>query len=551
MKVERDRRASAGAAGGLRPATAGGRPPSRRALADWAVGAGVVVACAVVQLAFRQGPQPFDPAKYFRTAVDFPDVPADLWTLRIGLVAPVRLAVLVFGPSEAALYAVPFAVGLVLAAAVYGTMLLLFGDRLLGALAALVTVLGNDFLLRSSAILPDTTAAATFTTGIFFLVLGAGRRGRWPPAASAACAGLLFGWTYLIREFSPILLPAVAVTFVLLRYPLRRVAVVAGAALAAASLELVYGAVRHGDAFIHSRMLLTREDRPAGEGAGLALVREQLDGLLDTLAVFPRLVLAWDSGWAVLLLVAIFATALATRFRERRLWLLGAWFLSFWLTMALLGLASLPSGRWLLNVTSVRYWLPLFPALAMGAFAGIAFLFRGRVKVLGVSGAHAAAVALAGLVLGPGLVDFGRCADRQPWPNDPAERWHDLRSWLAGSEAERFDLLWTDRDTFRLLPAYTGSWTGATAELPASGEPEGGLLLVHKDRLTPADQPRLDALRRGRTPVFASGDGEMILLAETAAVDGDFSPPPTWWRLDPAVFAAEPGTCGLRPYRPW
>src|SRR6186997_910864 len=52
-----------------------------RLYADWGVGTLVVLICAAVQYTFRQGPLPFDPAKYFQTAVDFPDVPADLWTL--------------------------------------------------------------------------------------------------------------------------------------------------------------------------------------------------------------------------------------------------------------------------------------------------------------------------------------------------------------------------------------------------------------------------------------------------------------------------------------
>ncbi len=114
-------------------------------LLDWLAGGLVLVVYAIVQLLLLQGPRPFDTAKYFDTAVDFPDIPADLWTMRIGLVAPVRAAVLALGPSEAALYAVPLAAGLLLAAAVYGTMLLLFGDRVVAAGASLVAVGTESF----------------------------------------------------------------------------------------------------------------------------------------------------------------------------------------------------------------------------------------------------------------------------------------------------------------------------------------------------------------------------------------------------------------------
>jgi hypothetical protein len=521
------------------------------AILDWAVAGLVLLVVAVAQLVFRQGPQPFDPAKYFQTAVDFPDAPADHWTLRIGLVAPVRLAVLVFGPSEAALYAVPFAAGLLLAGAVYGTMLLLFRDRLLAAAAALVTALSNDFLLRSGAILPDTAATATFTAGIFLFVLGARQRGRTGIAA-AASAGVLFGLTYLIREFSPILLPVVVAAGLLLRCPLRRAAVVAGAAVATAALELVYGLVQHGDPLVHVRLLLSWEERPSGSvEPGTVLVRDQLDSLLDTLAVFPRLVLAWDTGWALLGLVAIFLVALVVRFRDRRLWLLGAWAGGYWLAMALLGLGSLPSGRWLLNITSVRYWFPLFPALVMGAFAGIGLLLpRHRRLVGGVTAAHAAAVAAAALFLGPGLAEFERCADREAWPNDTRERWYELRSWFATPGADEFAVLATDPETLRLVPAFTSTtfgrplWRGTVTALPVDLDRYDVLVLVHRARLGESEEPLIDELTRGRVPVFASGDGEMILLAGESAEAAAVPSLPQPKRAP----AAERGTCGTRPY---
>ena len=132
---------------------------------DLAVGAAVLLVYAAAQILLLQGPHPFDPARYFQAAVRFPHLAVDLWTLRIGLVVPVRLAVLAFGPSEASLYTVPVAMGLLLTAAVYGSMLVLFHDRVVAASTALATVLNAVFLYRSSLLFPDTAAAATFTAG--------------------------------------------------------------------------------------------------------------------------------------------------------------------------------------------------------------------------------------------------------------------------------------------------------------------------------------------------------------------------------------------------
>src|SRR5688500_11221471 len=116
------------------PATSETRPSAwrragrlvRDAPPDYMLGGAILGVYLVLQLWLLEGPRPLDSAKYFDTAVDFPNVPVDLWTLRIGLIASVRAAVLVFGPSEAALYAVPIAAGVLLSAAVYGIMLLLF-----------------------------------------------------------------------------------------------------------------------------------------------------------------------------------------------------------------------------------------------------------------------------------------------------------------------------------------------------------------------------------------------------------------------------------------
>jgi hypothetical protein len=157
--------------------------------ADWAVGGIVVAVYAIVQLLLLQGPRPHDPALYFQTAAAFPDVPATVFTLRIGLIAPVHAAVVLLGPSEAALYVVPFASGVLLAGAVYGTTLVLFGDRVVAAAAALVVALNGYHLLNSSFIFPDTTAAATFAAGSCASCSGdpscEGNRGRGRPGSTS------------------------------------------------------------------------------------------------------------------------------------------------------------------------------------------------------------------------------------------------------------------------------------------------------------------------------------------------------------------------------
>ena len=515
----------------------------------------MILACGVGFLVFLQGPHPFDPATYFDAAMDFPGGGLNLFTLRIGLTIPVWIAVEVFGPSEASFYAIPLFSTLLLGGAVYGTMVVLFRARILAAGAALVAVLNAAYLLNASSIFPDTTATATFTAGFFCLVLGAGERlaGRWPLVAAAG-AGALFGWTYLIREFSPILAPAVIAALVLLRYPPRRMLVVGAAAGVTASTELAYAAVRSVNPFVHASRLLDGSGSGAG-GARVEHIQSQLDNVIDSLAVFPRLLLAWDSGWLLLLLLVPLAAGLALT-RDRRLWLFAVWLVSYWLIMAGAGLVSRPSGGWLLNITNVRYWYPALPALVMGGFGGLALLaerFAPRVRGFALGPVAAAAVGL--VVLVPGVVEFRSCEGDPAWRTEPRERWTELRSWFGTPAADRYAELWTDWRTHRVVPAYTSSaiggdlWDGRISYvLRLVGDPvpsasrEDSIILVHRGFLR-AD---LGALRDDWRPVFVTDDGALVVLA-----GGEGGHSAAWWMpLEPAADRAEPGTCGVSPYEP-
>jgi hypothetical protein len=550
----------------LPPAEPTASPRLRTSWLDWTAGALTVALYLIGQVVFLQGPHPFDPSWYFRTASDFPDVAPDLFTLRIGLLAPIRAALLVFGPSEAALYAVPLLSGMALVGAVFATMLLLFRDRVLAGAAALATGLNVNYLVNSSQIFPDLTATATFTIAFFCLLVGGSRPEEsprsWVPTVAVAFGGLFLGWSYLVREFSPILLPVVAVLVLLLRYPLRRIALLAGAAVATASLELLYGWIYQGDPVVHARLLRERGTADVVDGeVRMAYIQDQLGSLFDTLLVFPRLLLAWDTGWAFILLAGLSLLALAL-LRDRRLWLLAAWFLSFLVTMALVGLGSFSSGRWVLNITNIRYWYPIFPPLVMGAFGGLWLLLRCRFDgPRGLPYARLAAVGLAAVVLLPAFREFSNCDAREAWRNDPAKRWHELRSWLSTPEAAQANVVWTDRYTSRLLPAYTAStfgrslWDGDVETLDSLGSvppAPGSLLLVHKDRWSAwEDGPEaLEGLRDEWTPLFVTGDQRMVVLAPKEAAAGtETAAAGDWEELWTGFVAAAPGgTCGRNPY---
>jgi putative flippase GtrA len=535
---------------------------------DLAVGGLTIVVFLALQLLLLLGPHPYDPSKYFSTAVDFPHIGADRWTLRSGLIAPVVIATRLMGAGEAALYAVPLSAGVLLVSAVYGTMLALFKDRVLAAATALVATLNADFLLNSSFIFPDNVATATFAMGFLFLLLGglvAEGSSPWPARWSIVCAGVFFGWTYLIREFSPILLPTVIASAILLGYSWRRLGLLAGAAVATGALELLYGALGWGRPFIHVQELLQhRNESFARRAETVAIVQDKTQDPVGALLVLPRLILSWDSGWLLLLLAPIFVAALVL-LRDRRLWLLAMWCLGFWAAMVVLAMGELPSGRWIVNVSNVRYWYPLFPALAMSGLGGLWLLIRRFApprRALGA--ARLAAVGLAALILLPGMAEFHSCAPKNIWRNDPLKRWQELRSWLGSPEASRYSRIRTNANTARgLNPAFLTPtvgharvWDGSIKEWPPLGhgriEPvediDDTLILLNQRGViaTPGGLQGIKALAPEWSPVFVSSDGALVLLAHRPAPEGGSLSAP-WWERPPRSAHATPGECGINP----
>jgi hypothetical protein len=547
------------------PAAAADAVPSRRprGRTRWldALALAVIAATySIVQYLVFPGPQRFDPSYYFQIGQQFPHVPANWWTLRIGLLEPIHLAIAVFGVSEAAQYAVPVAAALLLGGSVFATMRLLFRDRIVAVAAALVVLLNPDFLLNSAYIFPDTVATATFAAGFLLLIVARRKRldpPRWTSTAAAAAAGVVLGWTYLIREFSPILLPAVIAAVLLFRLPLRRVLVLTGAAVATFSIELIYGAARYGNPFERIHVLLGRKRSSPSHHADWAPFRAQVKNIFDGLLVLPRLLLSWDDGWFLIALIVIFVIALL-RFRGVRLLVLAAWLFSYWAVMAILAITHNATGDPILDVGNVRYWYPLLPALVMGGMGGLALLIRGTTtpSLRRVRLSQAAVLVAAALVLVPGTAQFSSCASKNVWRNDSAAGWDGVRLWLASPQAKQFTAIRSDRITERTLVEYTQTrfgrhvWHGvvgreATTHVPVPG-PAGHSLLLVNVALT--SHTLTDELLASWAPVYVSPDGRLAVLASKAVAQPVPAADEARWMASFGSRGIIPGRCGSSPY---
>nr|MBA2769015.1 hypothetical protein [Sporichthyaceae bacterium] len=153
----------------------------------------------------------------------------------------------------------------------------------------------------------------------------------------------------------------------------------------------------------------------------------------------------------------------ALALRRRADWLMLAWFTSMWLPLTLVS-GLIDPGFIRINASLMRYWVPVLPAMCLGATAAVA----GALSVVrrhalaarpGVATALTATLAALGL-LGWCVPMLDDIADN---PRDRA--WSAMRSALADNDAPIDTLITDDRDAL-VLGIY-------------SREPVGGDLVVH------------------------------------------------------------------------
>lgn len=408
-----------------------------------------------VMLWHLRPPYPSDQLHYLAAGAAFPDAPdTELahQVLRFGVTAPTRLAIAVFGYSQAAYYAVPVAASLLLLGATYALGALLFA-RTVGVAAAAVVITSTPIFLDVSDLLPDVLAAGLFAAAVAIAV--AVRRGLVAPRPSVLLTiGLLLGWSYLTREFIVFVWPLV---LALLWGPLgasgrpRRagllwlVAPVAGCAAVEAvlcwyaygdPLARLWAVAGHGRAPSPPEIAATYRDKPR---------TEYLRRLWDTLAGYPPQGPYPEGWWTRGLLVL---TAAAGLVRPRRFGMLLGWCLLLWVPLTLLGGVLDPQAP-KLRLQLVRYWFPIFPAFVLGGL--------GAVWAVAVSAGRRRTAAGAALVLAVG----GGCTMTAVtgWWGDRATRaggavqMDRFRSWMKEQDG-RFRTVWSDSRTLAVLKVF-------------------------------------------------------------------------------------------------
>jgi hypothetical protein len=415
----------------------------------------LVVIQTGVLLLVRPNPRYLDGILVLNYARDFPDVPANHYTLRSGLLLPVWLLEKIFGYGQVSYYLFPFLCSLVLVAAVYVVGKELFG-RWAGCLAAVLTIVNPVLIetinfpeaspnphfsrMTSWQLLPDVPATALFTLGMALLLVGI-RRARLTATNRAMAApgwmvsaGLAFGWSYLIRETIPFLFPLIILVLLLWRVAARAWLWLGATMLACFVFELVIGAAVYGHAF--ARFTAGAEQ---GSAPPTPLSRIDILGQFASFMNADRATIAW---W-----VAIGLTVVAPLVGRRREYVVPiAWTAMYFAAMVYLTGVLTPH-----NITLrgriPRYWVPLMPAIALGAAGCLYGAWRLASARSPNLGRHGLVPGFATVVV---LLAYIVPVHKDLTDNPRDSAWNGVRNYLHAHDAE-IDTLLTDwRDAYNL-----------------------------------------------------------------------------------------------------
>jgi hypothetical protein len=460
---------------------------ARGRLGRYAVPAVLVAGWLAVALTHLRLPYPSDQLHYMEAAALFPH-PIEGTELthqmtRLGLTGPTRLAMTVFGYSQASYYFVPLLASLTLLLSTYAIGALMF-SRAVGAGAAVIVLACTPIFYDATELLPDLFATALFTAAVALAVAVRRRRVRLDVPVLLVI-GLLLVWSYLVREFIVFVWPLVPIVL-WPRLGERPAGGETGEAGAAGSPErrggrrwldllwlglpiVVLVAAETATFWVVYGDPLARVKSVASHGEGPTppeIARGFQNKPRWVYVARPWHVLGgtesihFPERWILrFLLVAAIAGGFVWRWR-RRLGLLLAWMALLWVPLALLGGVIDPSSP-KLRLQLIRYWFPMFPAFVLAGVAVVWLLVGyGAVRVkrerstgviarVAAAGPAAAVAVLTGATVV--LAGGGVFRDDEAWRG--AREMAAFRSWMEHNGASARDV-WTDGATRHVLKVF-------------------------------------------------------------------------------------------------
>lgn len=432
----------------------------------------------ILQIIFLNPPVLSDQMEYYFWALRFPHWPKtpNLEITRLGLVLPVAVLYRIFGSAEITYYSFQVISLSLLAASIYLIAQRFFSFRT-GIISACWFLLIPNLLLESGHLLPDIPAAALFTAGCALIVITNHSKGIHPKPVlwHLFLAGMLFGWSYLVKETTAILFPLIPLLIWSIGNPIRRMAPIAAGMLFMLILELVIGFVFFNNPLFHFMAASPRET--------IGTIQENVwINLIYLLTLLRRT--GGFSSLALPILGTIGAVIYSIK-REKVFIFLLTWVLLVYAVFSMVGLLPVILGwedKALLRLHKFRYWIPILPPLVISSATFLDRLACVLTKKFINSGklreffAWFILFALMMLSITSGILVINKDPDLIRNGND---HYFELRKYLISNEQD-ITTIWIDRDNHRaferILPIYTHDffgrpiWNGRIKYINTSGQ---------------------------------------------------------------------------------
>ena len=407
----------------------------------------------------RTPPVLADALDYFSTAQLLPEVTPTHRHLRIGMIWPLWALIQSVGYVEAAYYLLPWLACFLLGLSTWRLGRSLFCARV-GWAGGLVVMLLPPYATHVSMLLPDYLSVGLFTLGVAAVCHASCRRWRAgiPVQLLLFGAGVLVGWSYLVREFVAVFFPCLGVAMLLLRVPVRGWVSFCLGALLVYGLEPLWGWLVYGDPFIR----LSVAGGPRDTRLPLSM------DVVDVLLQFPTRFLGRAGGEALagfmvfgLVAAGVGAVRGGRSWRVLAVWALPGW--AFFTVIALLPILMLGEGSTYLRMHLFRYWAMILPPVVLGAVAGV-FAIHDWLLRRGVGGRVVPSAVLALLLAVPawGVALGLKQLSAHPGLVRNSADYQEFREFVASGALP--PLIWMDSATTvsadKSLPMYMRSWAG-------------------------------------------------------------------------------------------
>lgn len=457
-----------------------------------------------VQFIFLNPPILSDQMEYYITAVRFPHLPSNpnIGSMRIGLELPVALLYRIFGTSEVAYYTVPILSAALLSVSIYLIGKSLFSRRV-GFFSGLWVIFIPNLIQDAGHLLPDLPATACSAAAFAVLFTFFGDKGHKRDFSSRnslwifILAGLLFGWSYLIKEYLAILFLLIPLVFWMLDIPYRHLLPVALSMLLMYGVEVAVGIIYYHNPLI--RFLAASPRETTGE------IQKDVSRIINYFA----LLLIKEGGEGILALMGLgVLNSLLQSFRKQKshIFLL-TWILLIYILFTFAGLLPVLfnwEGIVLLRLHKFRYWVPILPPLVIGAVAMLDAFFvwlkesLPKVRTSENVFVSILLVAFLSLTAARGINSIKNDPD---FIRNGADQYLELRAYLKANDNPN-DVIWIDRDNKRaferILPMYIRDpfgklvWHGSTKYINTDNlylradEIDRGYIIVDRDFMTPS-----------------------------------------------------------------